>query len=51
MLWMPVLLITAQLPIHHGIEQASANWWFGHNVLGLFYTPLSLAAIYYPCQQ
>jgi cytochrome c oxidase cbb3-type subunit 1 len=47
MLWMPVLLITAQLPIHHGIEQASANWWFGHNVLGLFYTPLSLAAIYY----
>ena len=23
------------------------NWWFGHNVLGLFYTPLSLAAVYY----
>ena len=23
------------------------NWWFGHNVLGLFYTPLALASVYY----
>ena len=23
------------------------NWWFGHNVLGLFYIPLALASIYY----
>ena len=23
------------------------NWWFGHNVLGLFYTPLALATVYY----
>ncbi|WP_018151436.1 cbb3-type cytochrome c oxidase subunit I [Leeia oryzae] len=45
--WFPALLIIAKLPIHHGIEQATANWWFGHNVLGLFYTPLSLASIYY----
>ena len=23
------------------------HWWFGHNVLGLFYTPLALATVYY----
>lgn len=45
--WFPILLIVAKLPLHHGIEQATLNWWFGHNVLGLFYTPLSLAAVYY----
>ncbi|GGP24190.1 cbb3-type cytochrome c oxidase subunit I [Silvimonas amylolytica] len=45
--WFPVLLIVAKMPVHVGIEQATANWWFGHNVLGLFYTPLSLATIYY----
>ncbi len=46
--WFPVLYIVAKLPgVHFGVEQATMNWWFGHNVLGLFYTPLSLAAIYY----
>jgi cytochrome c oxidase cbb3-type subunit 1 len=23
------------------------NWWFAHNVLGLWFTPLALAAVYY----
>src|SRR3546814_20796283 len=23
------------------------NWWFGHNLLGLFYTPVALASVYY----
>src|SRR6185369_7385051 len=46
--WFPTLYIVAKLPgIHFGVEQATMNWWFGHNVLGLFYTPLSLASIYY----
>lgn len=46
--WFPVLYIVAKVPgVHFGIEQATMNWWFGHNVLGLFYTPLSLAAVYY----
>lgn len=46
--WFPVLYLVAKLPnLHFGMEQATMNWWFGHNVLGLFYTPLSLAAIYY----
>lgn len=46
--WFPTLYIVAKIPgLHFGVEQATMNWWFGHNVLGLFYTPLSLACIYY----
>lgn len=46
--WIPVLFIVAKVPgVHRGIEQATMNWWFGHNVLGLFYTPLALASVYY----
>jgi cytochrome c oxidase cbb3-type subunit 1 len=46
--WFPTLYVVAKIPgIHFGIEMATMNWWFGHNVLGLFYTPLSLAAVYY----
>jgi cytochrome c oxidase cbb3-type subunit 1 len=43
-----VLFFVANFPgLHRGVEQASMNWWFGHNVLGLFYTPMALAAVYY----
>ncbi|NYT22945.1 cbb3-type cytochrome c oxidase subunit I [Alcaligenaceae bacterium] len=46
--WFPTLYIVAKVPgVHFGVEQATMNWWYGHNVLGLFYTPLSIAAIYY----
>jgi cytochrome c oxidase cbb3-type subunit 1 len=46
--WFPTLYIVAKIPgVHFGVEQATMNWWFGHNVLGLFYTPLSIAAVYY----
>lgn len=46
--WFPVLYLVAKIPgLHFGVEAAAMNWWFGHNVLGLFYTPLSLAAVYY----
>src|SRR5262245_18196648 len=48
LLWFPVLYFVAKIPyLHYGVEEATMNWWFGHSVLGLFYTPLSLAAIYY----
>ena len=40
--WFPMLYIVAKIPgVHFGVEQATMNWWFGHNVLGLFYTPMS----------
>lgn len=46
--WLPVLFIVAKVPgVHGGVQQAAMNWWFGHNVLGLFYTPLALASVYY----
>jgi len=46
--WLPVLFIVAKMPgLHQGAQQGAMNWWFGHNVLGLFYTPLALASVYY----
>ena len=37
--WFPILFFVANFPgLHHGVEAATMNWWFGHNVLGLFYT-------------
>ncbi|NMM89236.1 hypothetical protein B2J88_33660 [Rhodococcus sp. SRB_17] len=46
--WFPTLYIVAKIPgLHFGVEQATMNWWYGHNVLGLFYTPLSIGCVYY----
>lgn len=48
MVWFPVLFIVANLPgIHVGAQQATVNWWFAHNVLGLWLTPLGVGAAYY----
>lgn len=49
--WFPWLYIVAQMMIlwepARGTVQAITNWWFAHNVLGLWLTPMGLAAIYY----
>ena len=46
--WFPVLYLVAKIPgLHFGVEQATMNWWYGHNVLGLYYTPIALGTIYY----
>lgn len=46
--WFPTLFLVGNLPaMHFGVQQAAMNWWFGHNVLGLFYTPMALACVYY----
>ncbi len=48
LLWFPLLYAVANAPgVHFGVEQATMNWWYGHNVLGLWFTPLGLAAAYY----
>ena len=48
MLWFAVLFLVAKLPgVHTGVQQATTNWWYGHNVLGLWFTPVSVGAIYY----
>ena len=46
--WFPVMYLIAVWPgVNFGVQQAAMNWWFGHNVLGLWFTPLGLAAAYY----
>jgi cytochrome c oxidase cbb3-type subunit 1 len=48
LLWFPIMYVVAKFPdLHFGVEQATMNWWFGHNVLGLWFTPIGLAAAYY----
>ncbi|MHC4339242.1 MAG: cbb3-type cytochrome c oxidase subunit I [Planctomycetota bacterium] len=49
--WFPWLYATVQIllllmPVK-GVPQAAINWWFGHNVLGLWFTPIGLATAYY----
>lgn len=49
--WFPWLYTIAQIMIlfipSAGVVQAITNWWFAHNVLGLWFTPMALAIIYY----
>lgn len=48
LIWFPMLFLTANLPnLFGGVEQSLLNWWYAHNVLGLWMTPLGLAAAYY----
>ncbi len=48
LLWVTLLFTVAKLPgVHFGVQQAMTNWWYGHNVLGLWFTPVALGAIYY----
>lgn len=47
-LWFPILFVVANVPyLHFGVEHATVNWWFAHNVLGLWVTPIGLACAYY----
>ena len=47
-LWITLLFLVAKMPgVHTGVQQATMNWWYGHNVLGLWFTPVSVGAIYY----
>lgn len=51
LLWFPWLYASANMaliwkPIS-GSAQGAINWWYGHNALGLWFTPIGLAAIYY----
>ena len=46
--WFPILFFVANFPgVHFGVEHATINWWFAHNVLGLWLTPMGLAIAYY----
>jgi cytochrome c oxidase cbb3-type subunit I len=49
--WFPWLYVIAQVMIiwfpARGVVQSVTNWWFAHNVLGLWLTPMALATAYY----
>jgi cytochrome c oxidase cbb3-type subunit I len=49
--WFPWLYIVAQVMIlfvpARGVVQPITNWWFAHNVLGLWLTPVALGVAYY----
>lgn len=46
-IWLPLLLIVAYIPTYTPVVEAGMNWWYAHNALGLWFTPLSLASAYY----
>jgi len=48
LVWFPILFVIGNWPnLHFGVEHAAVNWWFAHNVLGLWLTPIGLGAAYY----
>lgn len=48
LVWFPFLFIVANIPyILPGATGATVNWWFAHNVLGLWVTPMGIGIAYY----
>ncbi len=49
--WMPLLYVTAVLLCvespARGVVQAAVNWWYAHNFLGLWVTPIGVGTAYY----
>jgi cytochrome c oxidase cbb3-type subunit 1 len=49
--WFPWLYATTNILILlnpvQGVVQAAVNWWYAHNILGLWFTPIGLASAYY----
>jgi cytochrome c oxidase cbb3-type subunit 1 len=45
--WFPLLYVVANLPIYTGVIHGVVNWWYGHNALGVWFTPVGLALAYY----
>ncbi|MBU3823945.1 MAG: cbb3-type cytochrome c oxidase subunit I [Candidatus Oceanisphaera merdipullorum] len=48
LVWFPFLFLIANAPyLFPGAPGATVNWWFAHNVLGLWVTPLGVGIAYY----
>ena len=53
MLWFPIVYFIGNVMWHpstgalSGIQDAMFNWYYGHNVLGLWFTTLGIPAVYY----
>ncbi len=50
-LWLPWLYTISQIMLifepARGVVQSLTNWWFAHNVLGLWLTPVAVGSAYY----
>lgn len=48
LVWFPFLFLVANMPyVFPGASGATVNWWFAHNVLGLWVTPIGIGIAYY----
>ncbi len=45
--WTAILWIVGNLPVYSGVNDANVNWWFGHNAVGLIFTPMGLSMAYF----
>jgi cytochrome c oxidase cbb3-type subunit I len=45
--WFPVIFAVGNSPTFTGVESAAVNWFYAHNALGLWLTPICLGAAYY----
>lgn len=46
-IWFPIIFVVGNWPTFSGVESAAVNWFYAHNALGLWLTPVCLAAAYY----
>ncbi|MFQ5827786.1 MAG: cbb3-type cytochrome c oxidase subunit I [Candidatus Methylomirabilia bacterium] len=47
LVWFPILFLIGNWPTFSGVQSAAVNWFYAHNALGLWLTPVGLAAAYY----
>jgi cytochrome c oxidase cbb3-type subunit 1 len=47
LVWFPILYVIGNGRFYQGVSQAAMNWWFAHNLLTVWVTPLGLAGAYY----
>jgi cytochrome c oxidase cbb3-type subunit I len=45
--WFPLLYLSANFGHYQGVVEAGMNWWYGHNLLTVWVTPIGLAIAYY----
>jgi len=47
LIWFPILYLVANSGAYQGVGEAAMNWWYGHNAITMWFTPIGLAAAYY----
>ncbi|WP_170270220.1 cbb3-type cytochrome c oxidase subunit I [Heliorestis acidaminivorans] len=51
MVWLPLVYLVGNVPVEMihvpGVHQLNMNWFLGHNILGLWFTTMGVAMVYY----